>query len=196
MLSRYFIDRPVFAWVIAILVTLAGAVALSRLPIARYPTIAPPTISVNATYPGASAKVAEESVTQIVEQGMTGLDGLLYMSSNSTASGASSVQLTFESGTNPDIAQVQVQNKLQSVTPLLPAIVQQNGVNVSKAGSAFLMIVGLVSETSNLNKTDLADFAATHLVEPLSRVNGVGDVHLFQAKYAMRVWLDAEIFLP
>jgi multidrug efflux pump len=192
VLSRYFIDRPIFAWVIAILVTLTGAVALSRLPIARYPIIAPPTISVTASYPGASAKVAEESVTQIIEQGMTGLDGLLYMSSSSASSGAATVQLTFASGTNPDIAQVQVQNKLQSVTPLLPAIVQQNGITVSKAGSAFLMIVGLVAESSNLTKTDLADFAATHLVEPLSRVNGVGDVHLFQAKYAMRIWLDAD----
>jgi multidrug efflux pump len=190
--SRFFIDRPVLAWVIAILVTLTGAVALTRLPIARYPTIAPPTISVNTAYPGASAQVAEESVTQIIEQGMTGLDGLLYMSSNSTASGGASVQLTFASGTNPDIAQVQVQNKLQAVTPLLPAIVQQNGINVSKAGNSFLMVVGLVSDSPTLTKTDLADFAATHLVEPLSRINGVGDVHLFQAKYAMRVWLDAD----
>jgi multidrug efflux pump len=190
--SRFFIDRPILAWVIAILVTLAGGVSLTRLPIARYPTIAPPTISVNTAYPGASAKVAEESVTQIIEQGMTGLDGLLYMSSNSTSSGGASVQLTFASGTNPDIAQVQVQNKLQAVTPLLPAIVQQNGVNVSKAGNSFLMIVGLVSETKALTKTDLADFAATHLVEPLSRVNGVGNVQLFQSKYAMRIWLDAD----
>lgn len=191
-MSRFFIDRPILAWVIAILVTLAGGVALTRLPIARYPTIAPPTISVNTAYPGASAKVAEESVTQIIEQGMTGLDGLLYMSSNSTSSGGASVQLTFASGTNPDIAQVQVQNKLQAVTPLLPAIVQQNGINVSKAGNSFLMIVALVSETSALTKTDLADFAATHLVEPLSRVNGVGNVQLFQSKYAMRIWLDAD----
>ena len=191
-MSRFFIDRPVLAWVIAILVTLAGAVALTRLPIARYPTIAPPTISVNASYPGASAQAAEESVTQIIEQGMTGLDGLLYMSSNSNASGATSVQLTFASGTDPDIAQVQVQNKLQTVISLLPAIVQQNGVNVSKSSGAFLMIVGLVSDDPSMTRADLADYAATHLQEPLSRVSGVGDVHLFASKYAMRIWLDAD----
>ncbi len=191
-MSRFFIDRPILAWVIAILVTLTGAVALTRLPVARYPTIAPPTIQVNASYPGASAQVAEESVTQIIEQGMTGLDGLMYMSANSTASGATSVQLTFASGTDADIAQVQVQNKLQTVISLLPAIVQQNGVNVNKSSGAFLMIVGLVSDDPAMTRADLADYAATHLQEPLSRVSGVGDVHLFASKYAMRIWLDAD----
>lgn len=191
-MSRFFIDRPILAWVIAILVTLAGAIALMRLPVARYPTIAPPTIQVNASYSGASAQVAEESVTQIIEQGMTGLDGLMYMSSNSTASGATSVQLTFQSGTDADIAQVQVQNKLQTVISLLPQIVQQNGVSVNKSSGAFLMIVGLVSDDPAMTRADLADYAATHLQEPLSRVSGVGDVHMFASKYAMRIWLDAD----
>ena len=191
-MSRFFIDRPILAWVIAILVTLAGAVALTRLPVERYPVIAPPTISVNASYPGASAEVAEQSITQIIEQGMTGLDGLLYMSSNSSASGNASVTLTFASGTNPDIAQVQVQNKLQAVTPLLPAVVQQNGVNVSKSNSAFLMIVGLTSDDPTATRGDLADYAGTRLVEPLSRVSGVGSVQAFSSKYAMRIWLDAD----
>ncbi len=191
-MSRFFIDRPIFAWVIAILVTIAGAVALTRLPISRYPVIAPPTVTVTTSYPGASAQTAEESVTQIIEQYMTGLDGLLYMSSSSDASGNVAITLTFASGTNPDIAQVQVQNKLQSATALLPSIVQQQGMTVSKSSSGFLMVVGLVSEDGSLSGSDMADYAASNMVEPLSRVPGVGAAQLFGAKYAMRIWLDAD----
>ena len=191
-MSRFFIDHPIFACVIAILVTLTGAVALTRLPIARYPTIAPPTVTINASYPGASAKAAEESVTQIIEQYMTGLDGLLYMSSTSDAAGNVSLTLTFASGTDPDIAQVQVQNKLQPALALLPAIVQQQGLSVTKSSSGFLMVVGLVSDSDRLSAADMSDYAASSLVEPLSRVPGVGSVQLFGAKYAMRIWLDAD----
>jgi multidrug efflux pump len=191
-MSRFFIDRPIFAWVIAILVTLAGAVSLTRLPISRYPVIAPPTVTITASYPGASAQTAEESVTQIVEQYMTGLDGLLYMSSTSDAAGNVSIALTFASGTDPDIAQVQVQNKLQAATAQLPAIVQQQGITVAKSTSGFLMVVALVSEDGSLNGSDMADYAASTMVEPLSRVPGVGAVQLFGGKYAMRIWLDAD----
>ncbi len=191
-MSRFFIDRPVFAWVIAILVTIAGAVALTRLPISRYPVIAPPTVTVNASYPGASAQTAEESVTQVIEQYLTGLDGLLYMASTSDASGNVTITLTFASGTNPDIAQVQVQNKLQASMSLLPGVVQQQGVTVSKSSSGFLMVIGLVSEDDGLGAADMADYAASNMAEQLSRVPGVGSVILFGAKYAMRVWLDAD----
>src|SRR5690349_24440039 len=138
-MARFFIDRPIFAWVIAILIMVAGAISITQLPISRYPTIAPPTVSVGATYPGASAKVVEDSITQIIEQNMTGLDGLIYMSSTSDSNGNASVTLTFESGTDPDIAQVQVQNKLQAALPLLPQIVQTQGVRVNKANPGFLM---------------------------------------------------------
>src|SRR5512147_3111921 len=161
-MARFFIDRPIFAWVLAIIVMIAGAIALTRLPVAQYPDIAPPTVIVSASYPGASAKVVEESVTQIIEQGMKGLDGLLYMSSTSESSGQAGVMLTFESGTDPDIAQVQVQNKLQLVTPLLPQIVQQQGVNVSKTNSSFLMVVGFVSEDGRMGEDDIADFVAAN----------------------------------
>ena len=191
-MSRFFIDRPIFAWVIAILVTLAGAVALTRLPISRYPIIAPPTVTVSTSYPGASAQTAEESVTQIIEQYMTGLDGLMYMSATSDAAGNISITLTFASGTNPDIAQVQVQNKLQAATALLPTIVQQQGITVTKSASGFLMVVGLASENGELSASDMADYAASNMVEPLSRVPGVGAAQLFGSKYAMRIWLDAD----
>jgi multidrug efflux pump len=191
-MSRFFIDRPIFAWVIAILVMLFGAVSITRLPISRYPTIAPPSVSINASYPGASAQTVEESVTQIVEQNMTGLDGLIYMSSVSDASGAVNITLTFASGTNPDTAQVQVQNKLQSAIALLPQIVQQQGISVTKANNAFLLVVGFVAENDTLTVADMADFVATNLVEPLSRVAGVGNVQLFGSKYAMRIWLDPD----
>jgi multidrug efflux pump len=191
-MARFFIDRPIFAWVLAIIVMIAGAIALTRLPVAQYPDIAPPTVIVSASYPGASAKVVEESVTQIVEQGMKGLDGLLYMSSTSESSGQASVMLTFESGTDPDIAQVQVQNKLQLVMPLLPQIVQQQGVNVSKTNSAFLMVVGFVSRDGRMAEDDIADFVAANVVDPLARVPGVGNVQAFGTRYAMRIWLDPD----
>ena len=189
-MSRFFIDRPIFAWVLAIITMVAGAIAITRLPVAQYPNIAPPAVSVFASYPGASAQVVEQSVTQIIEQGMKGLDGLLYMSATSESSGQASITLTFESGTDPDVAQMQVQNKLQLVTPLLPQIVQQLGINVSKSGAAFLMVVGFVSEDGRLGEDDIADFVAANIVDPIARVPGVGNVQAFGTQYAMRIWLD------
>lgn len=189
-MSRFFIYRPIFAWVIAIVIMLAGALALPGLPVSMYPQIAPPAVVISAVYPGASAKTVEDSVTQVIEQKMTGLDGLLYMSSSSDANGASSVTLTFKAGTNPDIAQVQTQNKLQLALPLLPQAVQDQGVRVNKSTSDFLMVVGFISEDGRLTNTDLADYVVTNLQEPLSRVPGVGDLTLFGSQYAMRIWLD------
>ncbi len=189
-MARFFIDRPIFAWVIAILIMVAGAISITLLPISRYPTIAPPTVSVNATYPGASAKVVEDSITQIIEQNMTGLDGLIYMSSTSASNGSASVTLTFQSGTNPDIAQVQVQNKLQAALPLLPQIVQTQGVRVNKANPGFLMVLGFVSENNSMDRVDIADYLNTTISEPVSRLEGVGGVQVFGARYAMRIWLD------
>ncbi|WNL47062.1 efflux RND transporter permease subunit [Dyella sp. BiH032] len=189
-MARFFIDRPIFAWVIAIIVMLAGALSMLRLPVSQYPVIAPPQVTINASYPGASAQAAEDSVTQIIEQNMKGLDGLIYMSATSDSDGQVQVTLTFENGTNPDIAQVQVQNKLQLATPLLPQIVQQQGINVVKSNSGFLMVVGFVSEDGRLDGDDISDFVTAQLVDPLSRVAGVGNIEVFGSKYAMRVWLD------
>ncbi|MGY0556712.1 efflux RND transporter permease subunit [Lysobacter sp. A421] len=189
-MAHFFIDRPIFAWVIAIIIMLAGGLAIFTLPISQYPTIAPPTVSINATYPGASAKVVEDSVVQIIEQNMKGLDGLLYFSSTSEASGGASITLTFENGTDPDTAQVQVQNKLQSAMPLLPQEVQRQGVNVSKSASGFLQVIGFVSEDGSMSKDDIADYVGATLVDPLSRVPGVGTIQVFGSKYAMRIWLD------
>src|SRR5688572_15250082 len=189
-MARFFIDRPIFAWVIAILIMVAGAISITRLPISRYPTIAPPTVNVSANYPGASAKVVEDSITQIIEQNMTGLDGLIYMSSTSSSNGSAGVTLTFESGTNPDIAQVQVQNKLQAALPLLPQIVQTQGVRVNKANPGFLMVLGFVSEDGSMDRVDIADYLNTSISEPVSRLQGVGGVQVFGARYAMRIWLD------
>ncbi|KFL37267.1 efflux RND transporter permease subunit [Arenimonas donghaensis] len=189
-MARFFIDRPIFAWVIAIIIMLAGVLALSQLPISRYPTIAPPTITINASYPGASAQAAENSVTQIIEQAMTGLDGLDYLSSTSDSNGSVAVTLTFETGTDPDIAQVQVQNKLQLATSLLPGIVQQQGISVNKASSGFLQVLGFVSEDGSMDRNDISDYVSASIVDPLSRVPGVGSVQVFGGKYAMRIWLD------
>ncbi|HEX2529799.1 MAG TPA: efflux RND transporter permease subunit [Geminicoccus sp.] len=190
-MARFFIDRPIFAWVLAIVVMMAGALAIWTLPIAQYPSIAPPSVSITATYPGASAKVVEDSVTQVIEQRMKGIDGLRYMSANSSSSGQVEITLTFDPGTDPDIAQVQVQNKLSLATPLLPEEVQRQGVQVAKASSSFLMVVGLVAaEGSDFNQTDLADYMASNIQDPISRVEGVGEVQLFGAQYSMRVWLD------
>jgi multidrug efflux pump len=189
-MSRFFIDRPIFAWVIAIIVMLFGIVAITRLPISRYPNIAPPSVAINASYPGASAQTVEDSVTQIIEQNLTGLDGLIYMVSTSDNNGNVTIELTFSSGTNPDIAQVQAQNKLQQAVPLLPQIVQQQGISVSKSNNAFLLAVGFTSEDGKMTEGDIGDFLATNVVDPMSRVEGVGSVQLFGNKYAMRVWLD------
>ncbi|WP_297512610.1 efflux RND transporter permease subunit [uncultured Caulobacter sp.] len=192
MLSRFFIDRPIFAWVIAIVIMLAGALAIRTLPIAQYPSIALPQVTVSAVYPGASAKTVEDSVTQVLEQKMKGLDGLEYMSSTSDSSGAASLTLTFKAGTNIDIAQVQVQNKLQTATALLPQEVQQQGLTVAKSARNFMMVVGLYSEDPKVTNTDVADYLASNIQDPLSRVDGVGDIQLFGAQYAMRIWLDPQ----
>jgi hydrophobe/amphiphile efflux-1 (HAE1) family protein len=189
-MSRYFIDRPIFAWVIAIIIMLAGVLAIPNLPIAQYPDIAPPTISVSASYPGASAKTVEDSVTQIIEQKMTGLDGLQYISSSSSAAGAAKVDLSFEAGIDPDIAQVQVQNKLQLALPQLPQAVQAQGVKVAKSSTGFLLVLGFISEDASMNQTDIADYIATVIQDPISRVEGVGSTQIFGAAYAMRIWLD------
>ncbi|RZA19276.1 MAG: efflux RND transporter permease subunit, partial [Lysobacteraceae bacterium] len=185
-----FIDRPIFAWVIAIVIMLAGGLAIFKLPVSMYPTIAPPAVEIRATYPGASAKVVEDSVTQIIEQNMKGLDGLAYFSSNSSSNGMASITLTFENGTNPDTAQVQVQNKLQLAMPLLPQEVQRQGINVAKSRSSFLQVLAFVSEDGSMDKNDIADFVGSSLVDPLSRVPGVGNLQVFGGKYAMRIWLD------
>jgi len=189
-MARFFIDRPIFAWVIAIIIMLAGGLAITTLPISQYPTIAPPTVVINAAYPGASAKVVEDSVTQIIEQNMKGLDGLIYMSANSSATGSAQITLTFDNKTNADIAQVQVQNKLQLAMPLLPQEVQRQGVNVSKSTSGFLAVIGFVSEDGSMAKDDISDYVVSSMVDPLSRVPGVGNIQVFGAKYAMRIWID------
>ena len=189
-MARFFIDRPIFAWVIAIIIMLAGGLSITSLPISMYPTVAPPAVEIRAIYPGASAQVLEDSVTQVIEQNMKGLDGLMYFSSNSSANGIASIRLSFESGTDPDIAQVQVQNKLQLAMPLLPQEVQRQGVNVSKSTSSFLAVIGFVSEDGSMNRHDIADYIGANVVDPLSRVPGVGNIQVFGSKYAMRIWLD------
>ncbi len=191
-MSRFFINRPIFAWVLAIVVMLAGVMAIKGLPISQYPSIAPPSISITGSYPGASAKTVEDAVTQIIEQKMKGIDGLRYMSSNSDSTGGINITLTFNSGTNSDIAQVQVQNKLQLATPLLPSAVTQQGLVVSKATRNFLLVLGFVSEDGKMKQSDLGDYVAANVIDPLSRVQGVGDVTLFGSQYAMRIWLDPQ----
>jgi multidrug efflux pump len=188
-MSRFFIDRPIFAWVIAIIMMLAGVLAIQSLPIAQFPAIAPPAVSITATYPGADAETLEKTTTQIIEQQLKGLDHLRYFASSSSA-GSVSITLTFEQGTNPDTAQVQVQNKLQAATPLLPQEVQQQGIQVAKATSNFLLVIGVYSADGSHTGPDLADYAASKLQDPLSRVNGVGDTQVFGSQYAMRVWVD------
>src|SRR6266702_1134031 len=190
-MAKFFIDRPIFAWVIAIILMLAGIASVFTLPIAQYPTIAPPAVQISATYPGASAKTVENTVTQVIEQQMSGLDHLLYLSSTSDDSGTATITLTFAAGTNPDIAQVQVQNKLQLATPLLPQAVQQLGTKVTKSSSSFLLVMAFVSEDGSMNKYDLANYVASNIQDPVSRIDGVGTVTLFGSQYAMRIWLDA-----
>ncbi len=189
-MARFFIDRPIFAWVIAIVIMLAGSLAIKQLPVSQYPEIAPPSVRITARYPGASAATIENSVVQIIEQNMTGLDNFLYMSSESSSTGNVNITLTFEPGTNPDIAQVQVQNKLQQALPLIPQEVQNEGVQVAKSNSTFLMVVGLISTDGSKANYDLADFMITTLRDPLSRTPGVGAIQVFGSQYAMRIWLD------
>ena len=191
-MSRFFIDRPVFAWVIAIIIMLAGALSITSLPIAQYPSIAPPTISVIANYPGASAKTLEDTVTQVIEQKLNGIDNLRYIESASTSDGTVTITVTFEGGTNPDIALVQVQNKVALATPLLPQEVQQQGVQVNKSVRNFLIVVGLISEDGRMSGTDLADYNASVIKDPISRLPGVGEIQTFGTQYAMRIWLDPD----
>ncbi len=189
-MSKFFIDRPIFAWVIAIIIMLAGALSILNLPVAQYPSIAPPAVTVSANYPGADAKTVQDTVTQVIEQNMNGIDGLLYMSSTSDSSGSVQITLTFNSGTDADIAQVQVQNKLQLAMPLLPQEVQQQGVSVEKSSSSFLMVLGMINTDGSMTQEDIADYVGATVKDPVSRTAGVGDVQLFGAQYAMRIWMD------
>ncbi|EMO2970690.1 efflux RND transporter permease subunit [Salmonella enterica] len=192
-MANFFIRRPIFAWVLAIILMMAGALAIMQLPVAQYPTIAPPAVSISATYPGADAQTVQDTVTQVIEQNMNGIDNLMYMSSTSDSAGSVAITLTFQSGTDPDIAQVQVQNKLQLATPLLPQEVQQQGISVEKSSSSFLMVAGFVSDNPNTTQDDISDYVASNIKDSISRLNGVGDVQLFGAQYAMRIWLDANL---
>ncbi|MGY5958124.1 multidrug efflux RND transporter permease subunit AcrB [Kosakonia sp. BK9b] len=189
-MAKFFIDRPIFAWVIAIIIMLAGALSILKLPVAQYPTIAPPAIQITASYPGADAKTVQDTVTQVIEQNMNGIDNLLYMSSTSDSSGTVQITITFDSGTDADIAQVQVQNKLQLAMPLLPQEVQQQGVSVEKSSSSFLMVLGMISTDGSMQQEDIADYVGATIKDPVSRTSGVGDVQLFGAQYAMRIWMD------
>ncbi|MDR9891115.1 multidrug efflux RND transporter permease subunit AcrB [Pseudenterobacter timonensis] len=189
-MPNFFIDRPIFAWVIAIIIMLAGGLAILKLPVAQYPTIAPPAVTISATYPGADAKTVQDTVTQVIEQNMNGIDNLMYMSSNSDSTGTVQITLTFESGTDADIAQVQVQNKLQLAMPLLPQEVQQQGVSVEKSSSSFLMVVGVINTDGTMTQEDISDYVGANMKDVISRTSGVGDVQLFGSQYAMRIWMD------
>lgn len=192
MLSRFFIYRPVFAWVIAIVIMLAGILSIGTLPVSQYPQIAPPQVSITALYPGASAQTIENTVTQVIEQKLTGLDGYMYMSSESDSAGRISIVVTFEAGTDPDMAQVQVQNKIQTAITSLPQVVQQLGVTIQKTSANFLLVAGFVSKDPNVKSDDLGDYLVNYVQEPLSRVDGVGEAEVFGSSYAMRVWLSPE----
>src|ERR1700749_4654189 len=182
-LSRFFIDRPVFAWVIAVVIMLAGGIAAFSLPIAQYPNVAPPSVVINAIYPGADAESLQNSVTQVIEQQLTGLDNLLYFSSQSNADGSVQITATFAPGTNPDIAQVQVQNKVQAAVPLLPSAVQQLGVVVAKNTPNFIIVVGLYDDSGRGNNRDISDYVYSKLRDPISRVPGVGNTQVFGTQY-------------
>ncbi|WP_312187842.1 efflux RND transporter permease subunit [Leclercia sp.] len=190
MFSRFFVRRPVFAWVFAILIMLAGMLAIRSLPVAQYPDVAPPSIKISATYTGASAQTLENSVTQVIEQQLTGLDNLLYFSSTSSSDGSVSINVTFEQGTDPDTAQVQVQNKVQQAESRLPTEVQQSGITVEKSQSNFLLIMGVYDKTDQASSSDIADWLVSNMQDPLARVEGVGSLQVFGAEYAMRIWLD------
>ncbi len=194
-MSRFFIDRPVFAWVIAIIIMLAGLIAIFKLPIEQYPNIAPPSVSIRASLPGASAETLENSVTQIIEQKLTGIDNLRYFNSTSDSAGNVSITLTFEPGTNPDIAQVQTQNKLQAAIPLLPLEVQQQGISVVKANDSFLMVVGFYSEDGNTSQGELSDILSSKVQDVIARINGVGNVTVFGSPHSMRIWLNPDRLL-
>jgi len=190
-MPRFFINRPIFAWVIAIMVMLAGLLAIKTLPVSQYPPIAPPQISINAVYPGASAQTVQDTVTQVVEQKLNGIDNLIYMSSTSDSAGAVAINLTFKAGTDPNIAQVQVQNKLQLAVPLLPQVVQRQGIQVVKSTRNFLLIIGLVSRDGSMDRNALTDYMVSNLQDIISRVEGVGELQLFGTQNAMRIWLNS-----
>ena len=192
MLSKFFLDRPVFAWVVAIVIMVAGGLAIYNLPVSQYPAIAPPSISIDAFYPGASAETVENTVTQIIEQNMTGLDRMLYLSGSSSSSGASRIELTFSPGTDPDLAWAKVQNKLQLAMASLPDVVQRRGLRVSKSTRNYLIVVGLISEDGSMDGVDLRDYAKSNLEKVLSRVPGVGEVESFGNQYSMRVWVNPD----
>ncbi len=189
-MANFFIDRPIFAWVLAIILCLTGALAIFSLPVEQYPNLAPPNVRISATYPGASAQTLENTVTQIIEQNMTGLDNMMYMSSQSTNTGQATVTLTFEAGTDPNEAMQQVQNQLQAAIKRLPQAVQNQGVTVSKSGDTTLMMVAFVSTDNSMDKQDIADYIVSNLQDPLSRINGVGSMDVYGSQYAMRIWLD------
>jgi len=191
-MARFFIDRPVFAWVIALGLMLVGVLCLRTMPIAQYPNIAPPAIQISLTYPGASAETVQNTVVQVIEQQMTGLDGLIYFSSDSNRDGSATIKLTFRQGTNADIAQVQVQNKLSLAEARLPDTVRNQGIRVAKASSNFLMVIGFTSRDGSMNNADIANFIASTVQDPLTRTTGVGDFNLFGSQYAMRIWLDPD----
>ena len=189
-MSNFFIDRPIFAWVLALVIMLIGGLAILKLPVNQYPSIAPPSVSISVSYPGASAQTVQDTVVQVIEQQLNGIDGLRYISSDSNSDGSMRISVTFEQDVDPDIAQVQVQNKLQLATPLLPQEVQQQGIRVTKSASNFLMVVGIISEDGSMSRFDLADYTVSNIQDPISRTAGVGDFQIFGAPYAMRIWLD------
>src|SRR6202040_122449 len=188
-MANFFINRPVFAWVIAIILMMAGALSITNLSVAQYPSIAPPAVSITVTDPGASAATVQSTVVQVIEQQLSGIDNLLYFSSESDKDGSMTITLSFQQGTNPDVAQVQVQNKLQLATPLLPQEVQQQGLVVAKSSRNFLLVVGLSSD-DHYTSGDLGDYLVSKLQDPFSRITGVGDTQIFGSQHAMRIWLD------
>src|SRR3984893_16653177 len=191
-MAKFFIDRPIFAIVLAVLIMLDGAISIFGLPIEQFPPVAPPTVQITTMYPGASAVTVQNTVVQVIEQQMSGLDHLLYMSSTTDDTGTSTTTMTFATGTNPDIAQVQVQNKLQLAVPLLPAQVQQSGVQVTKSTNSFLMVIGFESTDNSMNKFDIANYIVSNVQGPISRLNGVGNMNVFGTQYAMRIWLNSD----
>lgn len=191
-MSRYFIDRPVFAWVIALGILLGGFLALRSLPVEQYPEIAPPSLTISVVYPGADAETLEQNVTQIIEQELNGVDNFLYMSSDSRSNGTAEITLTFEAGTDIDIAQTEVQNRLSTVEARLPEDATRQGITVRQANAGFMMIVALTSESGDLSSVDLGNIASQQVIDEIRRVNGVGDVTLFGSEYARRIWLDPD----